>query len=126
MLSGEIIKETNITRDTLRHYVGLGLLEPRKDPVNSYMIYTEQDVETINFIKSARKLGFSLKQIKNLERRMNEATCKHRSLLPELERQVKEVRQKIKDLKIIEKHLNNLVTEFSDKNCELSPSDLNI
>lgn len=124
MYAGEVIKKTNISRDALRHYVDIGLLEPKEDPRNSYKVYKQQDIKAIEFISSASKLGFSLRQIKNLSRRMNEATCKHKSLLPELEGQVQEVRQKIQDLRVIEKHLSQLITDFSEKDCEVEPSEL--
>lgn len=60
---GELVKELNINKETIRYYEKIGLLsEPKKD-INGYRLYTQQDVDTIKFILIVKEFGFSLKEI---------------------------------------------------------------
>lgn len=60
---GELVKDLNINKETIRYYEKIGLLsEPKKD-VNGYRLYSRQDVDTIKFILIVKEFGFSLKEI---------------------------------------------------------------
>ena len=62
----DIVKRFNVSADTIRHYTKLGLLSPDRDPVNSYRLYRLEDESHLRFILSAKKLGFRLKEIKQI------------------------------------------------------------
>lgn len=54
-----------ITRETLRHYERLGLLNPRFNPDNGYREYSYWDVSSLIDILKYRSLGFSLSDTKD-------------------------------------------------------------
>lgn len=54
----------NITRETLRHYERMGLLEPYINPENGYREYSYWDVCTIIDILKYRSFGLSIADIK--------------------------------------------------------------
>lgn len=56
----QICQIFNITRETLRHYERVGLLNPYVNPDNGYREYSYWDVSTIVDILKYRSLGFSL------------------------------------------------------------------
>ena len=126
MKSGELIKETNITRDTLRYYNRLGFLRPEINPENGYKEYSDDDVWLVQFIKSAQGIGFSLKDIKELSEHMKSAECRHKSLLPFLNTRLDEVNEKIKALQKIKKHLVFLIDDFEKRDCRKKPSELKL
>lgn len=62
MLIGEIVRQTGLSRDTIRYYERLGLLcaEGRLSPANNYKDYPASTVMRLGLIQQAKKLGFSL------------------------------------------------------------------
>ncbi len=63
---GEVAKRSGIGLETVRFYERKGLIEepPRTD--SSYRQYPKDVVSRIRFIKRAKELGFSLKEISEL------------------------------------------------------------
>ncbi len=55
----------NISRETLRHYERLGLLNPQFNPKNGYREYSYWDVSSLIDILKYRSLGFSLSDTKD-------------------------------------------------------------
>jgi Cu(I)-responsive transcriptional regulator len=50
----------------IRHYEAIGLVARAKRTEGGYRIYDTNDVHTLRFIRRARELGFSMKQIERL------------------------------------------------------------
>ena len=62
----EIARSFNVTTETIRHYTKLGLLSPDKDEANGYRRYGQKDETLLRFLLSAKKLGFTLKDIREI------------------------------------------------------------
>jgi Cu(I)-responsive transcriptional regulator len=60
---GEVAKLTGLTAKMIRHYESLGLVKPTDRTLANYRVYQQRDIHLLRFIKSARDLGFSMKQI---------------------------------------------------------------
>lgn len=117
---------TDITRDTLRHYIDIKLLEPEKNIFNGYYEYTEADIEKVEFILRAKDLGFSLDEIRQLDKNISNSECPHQSSLPHIRKNLESVKQKITDLKKIEKHLKSLTKDFEKRDCTKHPTSFKI
>lgn len=65
MLIGALAEHTQISRDTLRFYEKMGLIQAKRR-ANGYKEFVPQTVEQLRFIKLAQQLGFSLQQIKTI------------------------------------------------------------
>lgn len=63
MKIGEIASAAGVSKDTVRHYVELGLLKADKDLSNGYQVFTEKSLSRLKFIKSAKDLGLQLADI---------------------------------------------------------------
>ena len=64
MKTSELVEKLGISKDSLRYYEKLGLLNPNRDQYARY--YDDKDVERIRHIQLSKKLGFSLNEIKIL------------------------------------------------------------
>jgi len=60
----EFARRFNVSADTIRHYTKLGLLSPERDTVNGYRRYGIEQERRLRFLLSAKRLGFSLKDIR--------------------------------------------------------------
>lgn len=60
----EISKLYGIGQDSLRYYEKIGILDPRRAS-NGYRMYSLKNIYKLNIIRSLRRLGFSMKQIKD-------------------------------------------------------------
>ena len=63
---GELAKRGGVTAETVRHYTREGLLAPTRHPDNGYQLYSSTDAERLQFIQRARKLGFSVAEIRDI------------------------------------------------------------
>lgn len=64
MTIGPLAKKADVSRETVRHYVELGLVEASKHPTNGYQLFSEKALMRIKFIRGAQQLGFKLHEIR--------------------------------------------------------------
>lgn len=63
---GELASQTDTSVETLRYYEAEGLIpEPRRSD-SGYRLYTAEDVDRVHFIRRARAMDFSLKEVDEL------------------------------------------------------------
>lgn len=63
---GALAKAAGIKGETVRFYENRGLLaEPERNDAG-YRLYSEEDVQKLRFIRRAKDLGFSLKEVAEL------------------------------------------------------------
>jgi len=60
---GEASKHSGVSAKMIRHYETLGLIKVAERTQANYRIYNQQEIHSLHFIKRARDLGFTLKQI---------------------------------------------------------------
>lgn len=68
MLIGQLSKLTGFSRDTIRYYEKIGLIElPRRRRTdNSYKDYPEEVAQRLRAIRKYKELGFTLEEIREL------------------------------------------------------------
>lgn len=66
MRIGELAKSTGVSRDTIRHYLELGLITAQRDPHNGYQLFAAAAVQRLRFIRIARALGFHLDEVRHI------------------------------------------------------------
>ena len=114
----DLAKLRNVTTETLRHYDRIGLFKPTYvDPRTGYRYYSILQYEKLGTIKELRQLEMSLKEIKKYfdNRHMTKS-------LSMLVNNHKELKEKIKELQLLEKtlsqkikFLSNVITESKMK-----------
>ena len=63
---GEAARHSGVTAKMIRHYEGIGLIPKATRTFSGYRTYSANDVHTLRFVRQARNLGFSIKQIEQL------------------------------------------------------------
>lgn len=86
MKIGEMAKATSLTPKTIRFYEAEGLVREPERTDAGYRSYNSGEVERLEFIRKAKRLGLSLAEVKSILQLhdRSEPTCTHvRSLLDE-------------------------------------------
>ncbi len=121
----ELSKLTNVPAKTIRYYEEVKLLpSPNRKP-NGYRDYTEHDVDRLKLVAGARRLDFSLAEIKEILDLRDRGIAPCSVLLELLDRKAKEISQRIIELKQMQEDLQQLYSlgaifptdDVEGKNC---------
>lgn len=63
---GTVAEKSGVPPKTIRYYESIGLIRPADRRSNGYRNYSPVDMRTLNFIKRARSLGFSVEEVRDL------------------------------------------------------------
>lgn len=72
---GELAERADTSTDTIRYYERMGLLKPPERTASGYRLYGDEDVGRLQFIRRAKRLGFSLRDIRGLVETAEEGQC---------------------------------------------------
>ena len=107
---GELSDISNNSVQTIRYYESIGLISPIEvDKWTKYRYYDESSVERLSEINFLKELGFSLYEIKNLNKNMIEEK------LNETKNNIKKLSENIKKLSVI-KNKGYIKTFVNDEN----------
>ncbi len=116
MTIGQLAKAVNLNIQTIRYYERIGLINKPDVSESGYRIYSEKAVNILRFIKHAKYIGFSLKQVSELfslnSNKYN--TCTNVKKLAK--EKVYEIDKKINSLNLIRSELLNLISLCEEKN----------
>lgn len=63
---GDLAKASGVNAKLIRHYESIGVIPKAQRTESGYRSYTENDIHILTFVRRARSLGFSMKEIKKL------------------------------------------------------------
>ena len=66
MIASELAKTARVNASVVRYYSRIGLLNPERNPDNGYRDYTPNDADRVRFIRKAKWLGFTLKDVQTI------------------------------------------------------------
>lgn len=114
MLIGELAEKANVSIDTIRYYQREGLIEPLLVRESGYREFDKNAAERLHFVTRAKRLGFSLKEIRDLLslRDNPDTTCGQIRALAE--QKLEDVLDKLKVLQTMKKDLSGLLKECTD------------
>lgn len=121
MKISKFIEVVCTTKDTVRHYEELGILNPVRKEKNA-RDYLEKDVEDFKVIKELQSLGFTLKDIQIIFQIKRETKCNSNELISTVllklisrkksfEEELIEVQEKVQNLE----ELNTQVSKIKNR-----------
>ncbi len=115
MKIGDLAKQTGFTTKTIRYYELTGLLAKPERTESGYRLYGPEDVERLEFIKKAKRLGFSLEDIRDVLvlHQEQDTPCVH--VLALLEQKLSQVDGVLKELRTFRRELAGLHQEAAQR-----------
>ena len=110
---GEMSRRTGVNIETVRYYEKIGMMPKPKRSEGGNRLYNTEQLQRLFFIKRCREIGFSQSEIKALLSMVDrdDVTCAEvHSITTD---HVADIRQKIKDLRKLEKVLTHMANECS-------------
>lgn len=107
---GQAAKASGVNAKLIRHYESIGIIPKASRSESGYRKYTENDINTLCFVKRARDLGFSMKDIKRLVSLWRNRARKSSDVKTLTLAHVKELENKIQALQSIRNTLVDLAT----------------
>ncbi len=114
-LIGEVAARTGVSRKALRLYEALEILPKPARTRAGYRLYGDEALGVLGFVAQARRLGFSLTEIKEIAaiRRSGRMPCAHVQAL--LRRKVADLGRTLEELTAVRKALRALLTSWQSR-----------
>ena len=107
MTVSELARRAGITADTVRHYTRSGLLGPIRDERNGYNCYSSGDLARLLFIRKARRLGFSLGDVRDIFRESSHGHSPCPQVRKLMEQRLRETRRGLQDLEKLQARMEH-------------------
>ena len=106
---GQAARASGITAKMIRHYERVGLLPPATRSDTGYRQYGEREVHVLRFIRRARDLGFSIKDISGLLSLWHDRQRPSRQVKALAQAHMQQLQRKIDELQSMRQTLEKLV-----------------
>lgn len=110
---GELARRTGTNLETVRYYEKIGLLPEPPRNANDYRVYDDSHVRRLRFVLRGRELGFTIDEIRGLLSLVDGGTQTCAEVRARTEHHLKDIRDKIADLRRIETILANTAAQCS-------------
>ncbi len=105
---GETARASGVSAKMIRHYEEIGLIEKANRSGAGYRRYADRDVHTLRFIRQARNLGFSIRQIEELLGLWRDQRRPSRKVKALAQAHVEELEARIRELEAMKHTLQEL------------------
>lgn len=106
---GEAARSSGVTPKMIRHYESLDLIRPAARTAAGYRVYDEREVHTLRFIRRARDLGFSMKEIAALLALWQDRRRASSAVRQVARRHLAALERKIAELQAMQRTLERLI-----------------
>ncbi len=112
MQIGELAKQGGVGVQTLRFYERRGLLPEPKRKESGYRVYGQGELHRLRFIRHAKALGFSLKEIGEILKMRQRGECPCGEVIGIAERHLQDVERQIKHWRRFHLELSRATKEW--------------
>ncbi len=111
---GAASKATGVNIETIRYYERIGLMPPPPRRSGKYRQYDHEMIKRLAFIRRCRRLGFSLVEIREFLRFVDGGDLSCAEVKDRTVAHIQEVRDKIRDLRTVERVLSDMAAQCDD------------
>ncbi|HDZ49007.1 hypothetical protein LCGC14_0072200 [marine sediment metagenome] len=112
MKVNELAKRGGVTAETVRHYAREQLLAPERHPDNGYQLFSDTDLERLRFIQRARKLGFSVAEIRDILAHSDQGDSPCPMVRDLLASRLPQIRSRIAELEALAQRMEQALTSW--------------
>ncbi len=105
---GQIARRAGVGVETVRFYEREGLLEEPDRRESGYRQYTEEVIFRLRFIRRAKELGFTLKEIRELIALRSDSSATRADVRQQAQAKIADIEAKIRDLQRMKEALVKL------------------
>src|SRR5262245_27329984 len=106
---GDVARRAGVGVETVRFYERQGLLAEPQRRASGYRQYDEEALAALRFIRRAKELGFTLKEVKGLLELRLDATASRTEVRSQAKAKVADIEARIADLQRMRDVLQGLV-----------------
>tara|TARA_Y100000034_G_C6588731_1_gene255673 strand:+ start:144 stop:548 length:405 start_codon:yes stop_codon:yes gene_type:complete len=110
----DVAQALNLSTDAVRYYTRIGLLNPSRS-LNGYKHYRPEDVARIRFIISARNLGFSVNDVKEILKTSEQTNSPCPTVRRLIEQRLKETEERFNDMRNLRERMRAAIRDWSSK-----------
>lgn len=107
---GRVAKAAGVAIDTIRYYEREGLIPEPPRRASGYRAYSPDVVRRLRFIRSAKQLGFSLKEIGELLELRSHPRDERDEVRDKARTKIGQINQRVEELLAIREELQSLVS----------------
>ena len=115
MRVSELANALHTTPDTVRYYTRIGLISPIKSTENGYKTYGKKVQQRLKFILSARKLDFSVSEIKDILAESDKGHTACPLVREIIKHRLAETEKQFQAALLLREKLKNAINEWQDK-----------
>lgn len=108
---GEASHHSGVPAKTIRYYEDIGLIQPAARHANNYRDYDDRGIQTLQFLKRARSLGFSIEDCRDLLSLYQDRQRTSANVKAVAKRRVTEIDRKISELEAMRSTLTRLIDQ---------------
>jgi MerR family mercuric resistance operon transcriptional regulator len=108
---GALARQSDVNSETIRYYEKIELMPKPPRSTGGHRIYDNDHLKRLVFIRRCRELGFNLEEIRNLLGLVDAGEYSCDEVKQKTETHLKDVQQKLHDLKKMEGMLKELIAE---------------
>ena len=115
MTVSELANLSGATLHAVRYYTRMGLLRPDRNPDNGYHLYQPREVNWLRFIRQAKRLGYTLNEIKAMMHDADQGQSPCPRVREILQHRIVENRQQLEEVMILQTRMEQALLEWADK-----------
>jgi len=112
MTVSEVATLADMTPDAVRYYSRIGLIKPQKNRKNGYKLYDENDMFKLVFIRKAKQLAYTLKEIKKILCHATAGTSPCPMVRKIIEGRIEENRQRLAGITAMQVRMESAVEKW--------------
>ena len=114
MTVSEVSTCANVVPEVVRYYSRIDLIKPKVNQKNGYKLYDKNDVSRIKFIRKAKTLGFTLKEIKKILSHATSGTSPCPIVRQIIETRIEENRQHLNDMLALQSTMEKALQQWRE------------